>query len=334
MRRREFIAGLAGTVAASAICSLSVRAQQPNRLPRVAVLTNNPANNEGADQFQAQLGAFTEALARLGWTDGRNVRIERWGARDDSRIGAIAAELVGTAPNIILTLGTDSTQIFERRTSTIPIVFVNVADPVASGLVASFARPAGNITGFTSVEFSFAGKWLSILRDIAPGIANVMVLYAPQNPNWTGYLRTIEVAAQSLQVTVRPAPVSAVDDIERHIAAFAPERTAGMIVVPSGPMIANRETIAALATRHRLPAIYPYRDFANSGGLASYGSDTVDIWRRAAEYVDRILRGAKPGDLPVQAPTKFEFVVNLKAAKAIGLTVPEPVVLLADEVIE
>jgi putative tryptophan/tyrosine transport system substrate-binding protein len=328
MRRREFIAGLGGAAA----WPFAARAQQADRFPLVAVMTGYGSDVE----IRANIAAFMEALARLGWTDGRNVRIEieRYGPGDASRIRATAAELAGKAPNVILTVGTESTEILKQRTSIIPIVFVNVADPVAGGLVASFAHPAGNITGFTSMEFSFAGKWLSILRDLAPSIASVMVLYFPENPNWAGYLRTIEAAAKSLQVSIRATPVTVAAEIAPHIEAFAREPAGGMIVVPSGPTIANREIIAALAARYRLPSIYPYKSFANSGGLASYGSDTIDVYRRAAEYVDRILRGAKPGDLPVQAPTKFEFVINLKAAKAIGIAVPDPVLLLADEVIE
>jgi putative ABC transport system substrate-binding protein len=330
VKRREFIAGL-GTAAA---WPLAARAQQADRLPWVAVLGGT--GDVGDVHTRVWYAAFTEAFARLGWTDGRNVRIERWdtGANDHSRVRAIAVELAGKAPNVILTIGTESTEILKQQTSIIPIVFVNVSDPVASGFVASFARPGGNITGFTSAEPSFAGKWLSILRDIAPGIVNVMVLYAPANANWTGYLRTIEAAAQALHVTVRPAPLTAADDIGRHIEAFAREPAAGIMVVPSGQTIANREVIVAQAARHRLPAVYPYRFFAESGGLASYGSDTTDLYRGAAQYVDRILRGVKPGDLPVQAPTKFEFIINLKAAKAIGLTIPYPVLTLADEVIE
>jgi putative ABC transport system substrate-binding protein len=325
MRRREFMAGLAG----AATWTFAARAQQAAAMPVIALIGTN---SESDDRLRAEHAAFAEALAKLGWTDGRNVAIAyRWGDASDDRIRAAVAEL---APDAIVVTGSEVTAILKRQTSRIPIVFVNVADPIANGFVASFSHPGGNITGFTSMEFSFAGKWLSLLKDIAPGVANVMVLYSPQNSNWTGYLRTIEAAAQVLHVTIRTAPVAAADGIARDIEAFARGPGAGMIVLPSGPTIANRETIAALAARHHLPAMYPYRYFAASGGLASYGSDTIDLYRRAAQYVDRILRGAKPGDLPVQAPTKFEFVINLKVAKAIGLTVPEPVLLLSDEVIE
>jgi len=332
MRRRELIQGLGGAAASSAIRPLASRAQQMDRPPWIAVLTTS---SESDVRNRIERAAFTEALAKLGWIDGRDIRIEHlWGDADDGRIRAVAAELAGKGPNVILASGTQVTEILERQTSVIPILFVNAADPVASGFVASFARPAGNVTGFTSVEFSLAGKWLSILRDLAPGIANVMVLYFPDNANWTSYLRTIEAAAESLPVTVRAAPMAAADEIVPRIESFAREPAAGMIVLPGGQTIANREMIAALAARHRLPAVYPYSYFTASGGLASYGSDTTDIYRRAAGYVDRILYGARPADLPVQAPTKFEFVINLKAAKAIGLMVPVSLQLLADKVIE
>jgi putative ABC transport system substrate-binding protein len=328
MRRREFIAGLGGAAAWPVVA----QAQQMDRLPWIAVLTTSGRSDA---RNQTERAAFVEALAKLGRTDGRDIRIEHlWGDADDGRIRVIAAELAAKGPNVILASGTQVTGILKRQTSVIPIVFVNVADPAASGFVASFARPAGNITGFTSVEFSFAGKWLSILRDLAPGIVNVMVLYFPENANWTGYLRTIEAAAAGLPVSVHAAPMAMPDEIAPQIETFAREPSAGMIVLPGGQTIANRAMIAALAARHGLPAVYPYSYFATSGGLASYGSDTIDIYRRAAGYVDRILHGAKPADLPVQAPTKFEFVINLKAAKAIGLTVPASLQLLADEVIE
>jgi putative tryptophan/tyrosine transport system substrate-binding protein len=328
MLRRDFIAGLGTAVA----WPLAARAQQSSRTPLIGIITTG---NEGDAQFRATEAAFVEALAKLGWTDGRNVTIAyRRGGANDGRLREFAAELVDKTTDVIVVSGTEATAILKQQSSVIPMVFVNVADPVASGFVESFAHPGGNITGFTSLEFSFAGKWLSLLKDIAPGIANVMMLYSPQNPNWIGYLRTIEAAAQALHLTIRAAPVAAADEIARKIEAFASGPGAGMIVVPSGLTIANRETIAALAALHHIPAIYSYRYFAVSGGLASYGSDDIDIYRRAAQYVDRILRGTKPGDLPVQAPTKFEFVINLKAAKAIGLTVPASLQLLADEVIE
>ena len=329
MRRRDFIT-LLGSAAA---WPLAARAQQPNGVKRIGWLSTT---GEQDPQNQAQRRAFHQEFAKLGWTDGQNVRIDyrSTSGEDDSRARTLAMEIVATAPDAILTTGTQFTAILKQQTNTIPIVFVNVADPVVSGLVASFARPGGNITGFTNVESSLIGKWLSILTDIAPGITRVMVLYFPGNRNWIDYLRTIEAAAPSLRVTVSAAPVNHADEIARQIEPFVRERGAGMIVLPSGLMINNREKIAALAAQYRLPAIYSNASFAESGGLVSYGVDSLDLYRRAASYVDRILRGTKPADLPVQAPVKFELVINLTAAKAIGLEVPYNVLLLADRVID
>jgi putative tryptophan/tyrosine transport system substrate-binding protein len=328
MLRREFIAGLGS----AAVWPPAVRAQQTVRLRRVAIPSNpaNPANE----------AAFLTALARAGWVEGRNAAFDRYGAVDtDARggIGRIRAEVAGIvarSPDVILCVGTPITSMLKQQTSRIPVVFTSVSDPVVSGLVASFAHPGGNLTGFTAEEPTFAGKWVSLLKDIAPGVRSIMVLYDPGNPNWRGYLRTLEAAAAALGVSISAAPVASIGEIERQIASFAGEPGAGLVVVPTGQTINNREMIAALAARHRLPAMYPRKYFATSGGLASYGSDDTDEWRRAADYVDRILRGEKPGDLPVQAPTKFAFILNLKAAAAIGLEVPASVQLQADEVID
>jgi putative tryptophan/tyrosine transport system substrate-binding protein len=330
MQRREFITLLGGAAAA---WPLTARAQQPNAVKRIGWLSTT---GEQDPQHQAQRRAFHQEFAKLGWTDGQNFRVDhRWtSGEDDSRARTLAMEVVATAPDVILTSGTQLTAIFKQQTSTIPIVFVTVADPVVSGLVASFARPGGNITGFTNVESSLIGKWLSILTDIAPGITRAMVLYFPGNRNWIDYLRTIEAAGPSLRVAVSAAPVNHADEIARQIEPFVREPGAGMIVLPSGFTVVNREKIAALAAQYRLPAIYSNGAAAESGGLVSYGTDTLDLYRRAASYVDRILRGAKPADLPVQAPVKFELVINLKAAKAIGIEVPYNVLLLADRVID
>jgi putative tryptophan/tyrosine transport system substrate-binding protein len=290
------------------------------------------------DQSTAdQVAAFTSALAQAGWVEGRNVTIEpRFGVGDDSRIRAEADDLIAKSPDLIVCQGSQITAILKQQTRTIPIpvVFVNVGDPVASGFVASFAHPGGNITGFTSTEVSFAGKWLSLLNDITPGLRNVMLLYDPRNRTWEGNLRTLQAGAPTLGVSVWPAPAVDFGEIECHVESFAPQPNAGMIVLPGAAMIVDAEKIAALAVSHRLPAIYALRRFVSSGGLASYGTIPNDNARRAAQYVDRILRGEKAGDLPIQAPTKLEFVLNLKAAKAIGLTVSTQVQLLADEVIE
>ena len=327
MKRREFILALGGTAA----WPLAARAQQGERMRRVGILTS--AFDEIDDNGPYRV--FEEALAKMGWIAGRTVAIERRvGGGDDRRARAHAAELVAAALDVIVCSGTQVTAILQQQTRTIPIVFVNVADPVASGFVASFAHPGGNITGFTNLEFSFASRWLSLLKDIALSVANVMVLYSPDNANWRGYLPTLEAAAPALRVSIRAAPAADAGEIERHVESFAREPGAGMLVLPSGLMNANREIIPALAARYRLPAMYPVKDFAVSGGLAAYGSEFNDPYRRAAQYVDLILKGTKPGDLPVQAPTKFEFVINLKTAKALGLDVPDKLLALADEVIE
>jgi putative ABC transport system substrate-binding protein len=327
VKRREFIAGLGGVAA----WPLVARAQQ-GRPPSVAVFT---PGNENDPQAQAARAVFAEALAKAGWTDGRNIHIEpRWGENDDARIRSIAAELASNAPNAILAFGTQITAIMKQHTNIIPIVFVNAADPVALGFAASFARPASNITGFTSLEFSFASKWLTILRDIAPDTANVMVLYTPNNPNLLGFLRTIEAGVNALHLSFRATPVTTAAALATDIEAFAREAAPGIIVLPGGRTNDNREVIIALAARHRVPSVYPYRYYAEDGGLASYGSDDFELMRSAAEYIDRILRGTKPGDLPVQAPIKFEFVINLKTARTLGLTIPPGVLATADQVIE
>jgi putative tryptophan/tyrosine transport system substrate-binding protein len=289
----------------------------------------------GDPHARVQHTAFAQMLSQLGWSEGRNVVVvEPFGAVGDNDMTAVAEKLIGEAPDVIVSVGTEATAVLKGKTSVIPIVFINVADPVANGLVESFAHPAANITGFTSMEFSFAGKWLGIVKDLAPGVGNVMVLYFPQNPNWAGYLRTLQAAAPSLQVTLHAAPMSAVDEVSRAIESFARQPGPGMIVLPGGQTVVNREIIASLAASHRVPAIYPYKYFAASGGLASYGSDDLDLFQRAAQYVDRVFRGARPSDLPVQAPTKFELVINLKAAKALRIDVPSSLLALADEVIE
>jgi len=333
MRRRDFIPLFGGAAAASLLRPLMARAQQPaSRMRRISVLLGS---TDGDPLTMAALAAFAKALQELGWTDGRNIRIERpFAAVDVGRMQAYAKELVGLQPDLIVAQSTPAAAALQRETRTIPIVFVNVSDPVASGLVASLARPGGNITGFTSSEYSLGGKWMNILKDIAPSISRVMLLYDPENPNWAGYLRTIEAAATASRVDVSAARVTAADEIVSQVGSFAREPGAGMIVQPAGLTNANRQLIADLAARHRLPAVYPYGFFARSGGLISYGPDFNEQYRGAAAYVDRILRGEKATDLPVQAPTKFELIVNLKAAMALGLTVPPSLQFLADEVIE
>ena len=327
--RREFITLLGGAMA----WPLAARAQQAERVRRVAMLTTA---NDKLDDSDAPSKVFAEALAKLGWIAGRNVIIDRRasGTGDDRLVRAYAADAVAAAPDIIVCPGTQVTAILQQQTRTIPIVFVNVSDPVGSGLVASFAHPGGNITGFTNMEASFAGRWLGLLKDVAPSVSKVLVLSYPDNPNWRGYLPLIEAAAQALGVSIGVTQVADIGEITRGIEAFAREPGAGMVVLPSGLMNANRDTIPRLAAQYRLPAMYPVKFFAVSGGLAAYGSEYDEPYRRAAQYVDLILRGAKPSDLPVQAPTKFELVINLKTARALGLAIAPAVLAIADEVIE
>jgi putative ABC transport system substrate-binding protein len=329
MQRRSFLTLLGGSAAA---WPLAARAQQTDRMRRVGVLS---ALAEDDRQSRSEIAALREGLAKLGWITGRNLQSDdRFAAGDERLIYAFAGELVGRAPDVILARGTQATAILKQLTSTIPVIFVPVSDPVASGFVASFARPAGNMTGFTDQEYSFGGKWLSILKSIVPDVSRVILLFDRGNANWDGYLGTLQDAGRSTSVSVNPAPVNAAGDIELQIDSFAREPGAGMIVVPSGLTIGNREMIIALAARHRLPAIYPFKFFAADGGVAAYGPDLSDLWRRAAEYVDRILKGAKSSELPVQAPTRFEFVINLQTARTLGIDVPATLLSLADEVIE
>jgi putative ABC transport system substrate-binding protein len=326
MRRREFIAGLGGAAAWPVVA----RAQQPERVRRIGVVL---AYEENAPVAKPRYSAFTRALADLGWTEGRNVRMDlRWGGGEVSRIRALARELV--QPDIILTHTTVATAAVQREIRTIPIVFANVGDPVASGLVARLDRPGGNATGFAAYEPSLGGKWLELLSEIAPGLKRVAIMFNPDTTRASAYMPSLEMAARSLKVVPITAPVHSDVEIEATITALGREPEGGLVVVPDVFTEAHRAPIILVAARNKVPAVYHLSDFAKDGGLLSYGIDQVDIWRRAATYVDRILRGAKPGDLPVQFPTKFEMVINLKAAKAIGLSIPEPFLLRADEVIE
>jgi putative tryptophan/tyrosine transport system substrate-binding protein len=266
---------------------------------------------------------------------GRNLSIDyRAAGGDEARIRELAADIVSRRPRVIVARGTQASVILKRQTDRIPIVFHSVADPVENGLVASFSHPGGNATGFTSVEFSLGGKWLSILKSIAPNVTRVMLLYNPYNPNWTGYQHALLAAASTLSIDVTVSAVRTAAEIERAFATFGGQPGGAVITVPSPFINVTRERIALLAIRHRLPAIYAYRYFALSGGLISYGADDVDVVRQAASYVNRILRGEKPSDLPVQAPTKLELVINLNSARALGLTIPETLLATADEVIQ
>jgi putative ABC transport system substrate-binding protein len=300
---------------------------------RIGVLMTLAAD----DPFgQAQAAAFQQALQQLGWNDGRNVRIDiRRNENDADRARRYAQELIALAPDIFLASGTLSVTALQHVTRTLPIVFANVGDPVGAGFVDSLSRPGGNITGFMTWEYSFSGKWLELLKQIAPQVTRAAVTRDPALTVGTAVFSAIQAVAPSLGVEVTPIGVHDIDVIERAVEAFARSANGGLIVTAASLMPAvTRDRIITLAARHKLPAVYPFRDMVTAGGLVSYGPDIVDMFRRAAGYVDRILRGAKPGDLPVQAPTKYELVINLKTAKAIGLEVPASVLARADEVIE
>jgi putative tryptophan/tyrosine transport system substrate-binding protein len=328
MRRREFVSLLGGAVA----WPLAARAQQPEPVRRIGVLMAQAADDPDG---RARLAAFLQSLHELGWIEGRNVRLDyRWGGGDVDRIRRDAAELVALAPDVILAGGGQVMGPLREATRTVPIVFTQTADPVGAGFVATLPRPGGNATGFTNFEYGVSGKWLEVLREVVPGMARAAVLRDPTNPAGTGQWGAIQAVASPLGVEISPIDVRERGEIERGVTAFAAGSNGGLIVSSSGFAILQRELIIALAARHRLPAVYPFRLYAVDGGLISYGPDPIDPHRRAARYVDRILRGEKPADLPVQAPTKYETVINLKTAKALGLEVPAMLLARADEVIE
>jgi putative ABC transport system substrate-binding protein len=327
--RRSFLTLLGGTAAA---WPLAARAQQRERVRRIGVLW--PFDENDPDQ-KRRVSALTEALAGLGWTDGRNVRMDlRWAGGDINRIGALAQELVGLQPDIILTAGTPATVAVQRETRTIPIVFANVSDPVTSGIVARLDRPSGNITCFANLEPTFAGKWLELLSEIAPGLKRAAIMFNPDTAPVSTYMPLFETAAQSLKIAPINAPVHSDVEIETAIIALGREPGGGLVVMPDVFTVAHRAPIISAAARNNVPAVYYQSFFARDGGLLSSGVDQVDSWHRAASYVDRILRGAKPAELPVQLPTKFVMAVNVKTAKALGLAVPPSIWLRADEVIE
>jgi ABC-type uncharacterized transport system substrate-binding protein len=328
MRRRAFITLLGGAAAAWPV---AVRAQS-DRVRRIGVLMAIAADDPEA---QARLTAFVQGLQQLGWTVGQNVRVDyRWGGSNADDLRKYAAELVALAPDVILAHSSASVAPLLWATRTVPLVFTIVADPVGAGFVESLARPGGNATGFTNFEYSIAGKWLELLKEIAPGVTRAAVLRESAIAAGPGQLGAIQALAQSLGVELRPVDVRDAGEIERAITAFARGSNGGLIVTGSPAAVFHRGVIVALAARHRLPAVYNTRFYATGGGLISYGPDFVDQFRRAAGYVDRILKGENPADLPVQAPTKYELVINLKTAKALGLTVPDSLLARADEVIE
>ena len=331
MRRREVISLLGGVAAA---WPLTARAQQAGGMRRIGVLMSLAVGDPVAHR---EIMALQQGLQELGWTDGRNIKIEyRWAAGDIDRMRTFAKELVGLQPEVIVARATPVADALARETRTIPIVFAQLSDPVGSGLVSSLAHPGGNVTGFTNVESSMSAKWLQLLKEIAPSVARVTFIFNPATAPTGGsfFLGPFEAAAPSLGVQAIVTSVQSAGDIEQAFGAAAREPGGGVIVMPDTFILGHRELVVGLAIRHRVPAVYPFTFWVPAGGLMSYGSDSPDLFRRAAAYVDRILKGAKPADLPVQAPVKFQLVINLITAKALGLDVPQTLLARADEVIE
>jgi putative ABC transport system substrate-binding protein len=329
IKRREFITLLGGAAVA---WPFAAHAQQSERMRRIGVLVPLAAEDT---EGQARIAAFLKGLAQLGWTDGHNVQIDiRWAGADMERIRTYAAELVALTPDVILAVGGTVTGPLQQATRTVPIVFTQTPDPVGAGWVASLARPGGNATGFTLFEFGISVKWLELLREIAPRVTRAVALRDPAHPAGLGQLGAIQGVAPSFGVELSLVDVRDAPEIERAVTALARQPNSGVIVLSSAAAVVHRDLITTLAARHKLPAVYSARYFVIGGGLISYGPDTIDPHRRAAGYVDRILKGEKPADLPVEAPTKYELVINLKTAKALGLEIPSSVLARADEVIE
>jgi putative ABC transport system substrate-binding protein len=330
MRRREFVTLLGGAAAA---WPLAARAQQGERVRRIGVLMASAADDS---ESQARMAAFLQGLAQLGWTIGRNLRIDtRWATTDADDIRRHAAELAALAPDVLVAAtGTVTVAPLLQATRTVPIVFVQVIDPVGAGFVVSLARPGGNATGFTTYEYGMSGKWLELLKEIAPGMARAAVLRDPAIASGIGQFAAAQAVAPSLGVELSPVDVRDAGEIERAVTAFARSPNSGLIVTASPLASRHRDLILTLAARYKLPTVYPYRYYVTAGGLISYGPDSIDQYRRAAGYVDRILKGEKPADLPVQAPTKYELIVNLKTAKALGIDIPTTLLARANEVIE
>jgi putative tryptophan/tyrosine transport system substrate-binding protein len=331
MRRREFIAGLGG--AAASAWSLVARAQQPERMRRVGVLMPYKENDPGAKGW---LSGFTQGLQGLGWTDGRNVQVDvRWAASNDG-MRMVAKDFVDLQPDVIFVSGTPATAALQRQTRTIPIVFVNVVDPIGPGFVASLSHPDGNITGFINIEAGMAGKWLELLTEIAPSVKRVAIMFNPDTAPYVRsyFLPSFESAARSLKVESIAAPVHSEAEIEQVITSLGREPGGGLIVSADGFMFINRALIISSTARNKVATVYQFSAYVREGGLLSYGPNFGDIYRRAAPYVDRILRGTKPADLPVQLPVKFEMVLNAKTAKALDLAIPQSILLRTDEIIE
>ena len=332
MRRREFIALLGGAAVVPLALPRAARAQQPERMRRVGVLMGPAADDP---EGQARIAAFLQGLQQLGWTEGRNVRIDtRWATAKADNIRRYAAELIALAPDVILATGSAILAPLLQATRAVPIVFVHVPDPVGAGFVDSLAQPGGNATGFINFEYGISGKWLELLKEIAPGVTRAAVIRDAAITAGIGQWGAIQSVAPSVGVEVSPVNVHDAGEIERALAVFGRASNSGLIVTASALATVHRNLIITLAARYKLPAVYSERTFVNAGGLISYGPDLVDQYRRAAGYVDRILKGEKPAGLPVQVPTKYETVINLKTAKALGLTLPPALLARADEVIE
>jgi putative tryptophan/tyrosine transport system substrate-binding protein len=328
MRRREFLAGLGGAAALPVVA----RAQQADRIRRIGVLMNLAADDR---EGPPRVTTFTQTLEQLGWKVGRDVNIDyRWGAGEPDLYRKYAAELAALSPDLLIASNTSTVRALQRVAPTVPIVFGSAVDPVGGGLVASLARPGGNVTGFAAFEFGMSGKWLELLKEIAPSVIRVAVLRDAVTTGGTGQFGALRASASSSRIEISPISIHDADEIERSVAAFARRSNGGMVVTSGALAGVHRDHIIKLAAQHRLPTIYPFRFFVTSGGLLSYGTDRTEPWSRVASYADRILKGEKPADLPVQAPTKYELIINLKTAKALGLTVPPSLLARADEVIE
>jgi putative ABC transport system substrate-binding protein len=327
MRRREFIMLLS----AAAISPLAARAQQSERVRRVGVLVGLAENDP---EMKERLAALRQGLEKLGWAEGSNLRIDYRFAPAGAQARLLARELIALQPDVILAQSTPATAAMQQETRTIPIVFAGVVDPIVSGFVASLSRPGGNLTGWLQYEEGITSKWLAMLKEIAPNLTRVALVANPRTTPFDYFLQSAKAVAPSLAIDLVPTPVDNAADIERAIDTFAREPNGGLVLPPDTSTVVHRNLIIALAARHRLPAVYATRVFVAAGGLMCYGTDFADLYRQSASYVDRILRGAKPADLPVQTPTKFETVVNRKTAMALGLTVPPGLLIAADEVIE
>jgi putative ABC transport system substrate-binding protein len=330
VKRRKFITLLGGAAIA---WPLAARAQQGQRMRRIGVLSTVPADDS---ESQVRMAAFHQGLQETGWVVGRNLRIDyRWsGAGDTEQVRKYANELIALAPEVVLAVATPAVGALQQASRTTPIVFVQVSDPVGAGFVESLARPGGNTTGFTPFEFGISAKWLQLLKEVAPNVTRALVLRDPALTSGIAQFAVMQSAGPLLGVELSPVGVSGASEIERAIAAMAQRSNGGLIVLPGSLTLLHRKLIVALAAQHRLPAVYPYRYHVTDGGLISYGPDTIEQYRRAGGYIDRILKGEKPADLPVQAPTKYELVINLKTAKGLGLEVPPTLLARADEVIE